>query len=472
MKILLTGANGYIGRLLKRELLKDSDINLRLMVRNPKTQSMETRQMCEVVAGNTFDIESLKNALKGVDTAYYLIHSLASRNFKELDKTSAQNFLDAAVECGVKRIIYLGGLGVKADASEHLLSRIETGEILSSRPDKIQCIWFRAGVIIGSGSASFEIIRNLSQKLPIMITPKWVSTKAQPIGVYDVIRYLHDATDLEIRENIMIDIGSEAMRYGDMMLKTAKCMGLKRRIIPVPVLTPNLSSYWLMFFTPVPFKVAKSLIEGLSSEVTLQNNHARKYFDFEPVGFEEAVNIALHEIETNQVYSRWSNAGDGDVWEHDHQNDIANALFLDRKVMDISGIPKENVYVAFTSIGGENGWFKFDWLWEIRGFADKLFGGFGVNRGRRSHCDLRIGDCLDFWKVADLNENERLLLFAEMKVPGKAWLEFKIEGDQLIQSAYFYPKGLLGRIYWYMMVPTHYFIFKDMITQIVRKARG
>lgn len=471
MNILLTGANGYIGRLLKRELLKDSGIHLRLLVRNANTQSPQSRERCEIIQGNTFDEESLYKALEGIDVAYYLIHSLSHKNFKELDRRSAENFLEAAIRAGVKRIIYLGGLGVKENASEHLLSRIETGEILSSRPDVIQCIWIRAGVIIGSGSASFEIIRNLTQKLPVMITPKWVKTMAQPVGVQDVIAYLRDSRDVNTDQNLMVDIGCEAMSYGDMMRGVAEVMGLKRRLIPVPVLTPNLSSYWLMFFTPVPFTVAKSLIEGLSSEVTIQNDAAKSYFDIHPVSFKEAVAIALQEIESNQVYARWSDAGDGDIWEHDHKKDIANAIYIDRREEDISGISKEKVFASFTSIGGKNGWFKFDWLWELRGVIDKMFGGYGINRGRRSHCDLRIGDCLDFWKVADLVDGERLLLFAQMKLPGKAWLEFRIEGETLVQSAYFYPNGLMGRLYWMVLIPPHSFIFSDMIHQIVKKAR-
>ena len=469
MKVLLTGSTGYIGRRLKQKLLEDKNIKLRLLVRNKKSVC-ELEKKVEIIEGDTFNKDALKIALQDVDTAYYLIHSLSNENYKDLDKISAQNFLDVAVECGVKRIIYLGGLGVKNDdTSEHLLSRIETGEILSSNKN-VQTIWFRAGVIIGSGSASFEIIRNLTEKLPVMTTPKWVNTIAQPIAIDDVLSYLQEAINLETKENLIVDIGSKALSYKEMMIGTANALGLKRVIIPLPFMSINISSYWLNLFTPVPFSVAKALIEGLKSEVTIQNDHAKKYFpQIQPISYEDSVRNAIKEIEENQVISRWNDTGSG-IWEKNSSNDISQALFIDRKELDISNIEHKKVYQAFTSIGGENGWFDFDFLWEIRGFLDKMIGGVGLKRGRRSQCDLRISDCLDFWKVVDLKENERLLLYAQMKVPGEAWLEFRIKDNKLIQSAYFYPKGLLGRLYWYILVPLHYFVFNNMIKSIIKKA--
>ena len=377
--------------------------------------------------------------------------------------------MDIAEECNVKRVIYLGGLGVKnADTSKHLLSRIETGEVLSSSK-KVQTIWIRAGVIIGSGSASFEIIRNLIEKLPVMITPKWVDTYAQPIAVDDVVSYLLSSLYLKYDKNLIVDIGSSKMRYKDMMLNTAAALGLKRYLIPVPFMSINLSSYWLNLFTPVPFSVAKALIEGLRSEVTVQNDNARIYFPkIEPIGYIDAVKKAVYEIQQHQVISRWSDA-DGDSWDKRHVKEINDAIFVDRKESDISFYDKKKVFTAIKSIGGSNGWFDYNILWEIRGVIDKVLGGVGLNRGRRDDCDLRLGECLDFWRVEDIKENERLLLFAQMKVPGSAWLEFKIEGDKLIQSAYFYPKGVWGRIYWYAMMPLHYFIFKNMIESILKK---
>ena len=469
MKVLLTGSTGYIGRRLKQKLLEDKNIKLRLLVRNKKSVC-ELEKKVEIIEGDTFNKDALKIALQDVDTAYYLIHSLSNENYKDLDKISAQNFLDVAVECGVKRIIYLGGLGVKNDdTSEHLLSRIETGEILSSNKN-VQTIWFRAGVIIGSGSASFEIIRNLTEKLPVMTTPKWVNTIAQPIAIDDVLSYLQEAINLETKENLIVDIESKALSYKEMMIGTANALGLKRVIIPLPFMSINISSYWLNLFTPVPFSVAKALIEGLKSEVTIQNDHAKKYFpQIQPISYEDSVRNAIKEIEENQVISRWNDTANG-VWEKNSSNEISQALYMDRKEADISHIQAQKVYQAFTSIGGENGWFAFDFLWELRGFIDKMIGGVGLKRGRRSQCDLRISDCLDFWKVVDLKENERLLLYAQMKLPGEAWLEFKIKDNKLIQSAYFYPKGVFGRLYWYSLVPIHYFIFKNMINSIIKKA--
>ena len=469
MKILLTGSTGYIGRRLKQKLLEDKNIKLKLLVRNKKSVC-ELEKKVEIIEGDTFNKDALKIALQDVDTAYYLIHSLSNENYKDLDKISAQNFLDVAVECGVKRIIYLGGLGVKNDdTSEHLLSRIETGEILSSNKN-VQTIWFRAGVIIGSGSASFEIIRNLTEKLPVMTTPKWVNTIAQPIAIDDVLSYLQEAINLETKENLIVDIGSKALSYKEMMIGTANALGLKRVIIPLPFMSINISSYWLNLFTPVPFSVAKALIEGLKSEVTIQNDHAKKYFpQIQPISYEDSVRNAIKEIEENQVISRWNDTANG-VWEKNSSNEISQALYMDRKEADISHIQAQKVYQAFTSIGGENGLFAFDFLWELRGFIDKMIGGVGLKRGRRSQCDLRISDCLDFWKVVDLKENERLLLYAQMKLPGEAWLEFKIKDNKLIQSAYFYPKGVFGRLYWNSLVPIHYFIFKNMINSIIKKA--
>ena len=470
MKVLLTGSTGYIGRRLKQKLMLNKNINLRLLVRNKKSISADLSEKLEVVEGDTFNIESLREALKDVDVAYYLIHSLSNENYKNLDKVSAKNFLDMAEEYGVKKIIYLGGLGVKNEnTSEHLLSRIETGEILSSNKN-VQTIWLRAGVIIGSGSASFEIIRNLTEKLPILTTSKWVNTKAQPIAIDDVLSYLYNSLYLETKENLTVDIGSEQLSYKDMMLKTANALGLKRLIIPLPFMSINISSYWLNLFTPVPFSVAKALIEGLKSEVTIQNDNAIKYFpNIKPASYIDSVKNAIKEIEENQVISRWNDTGNG-IWEKNKSNEISQALYIDRKEIDISNIEHKKIYQAFTSIGGENGWFDFDFLWEIRGFLDKMIGGVGLKRGRRSQCDLRISDCLDFWKVVDLKENERLLLYAQMKVPGEAWLEFRIKDNKLIQSAYFYPKGVLGRLYWYTLIPLHYFVFNNMIKSIIKKA--
>lgn len=469
MHILLTGADGYIGRRLKRVLMLQKDISLRLMVRHRPSLSSDVRSDIEVIQADVLKKETLDAALEGIDVAYYLIHGLARPNYQELDRLSAQNFLEAAIRNKVKTIIYLGGLGEKSSASEHLLSRIETGEILSSRPDAVKCLWFRAGVIIGSGSASFEIIRNLVQKLPIMITPRWVESLITPIGVDDVIGYLDDAKMLNTLQNEIIDIGSETMSYGELMLRVAAAMGLRRRLIPVPLLTPKLSSYWLTIFTPVPYSVASSLIEGLKSEVVMSNNRAAELFNRHPITLEASVEKAIEEIRTHQIISRWSDSGGG-AWEIDHAHDIATAVFSDRRVLPLGEKSPRAIFKSFCAIGGSNGWFGYDWLWKVRGGIDKLLGGAGINRGRRDSETLRIGDSLDFWKVVDLVEDERLLLYAQMKLPGSAWLEFKIHQGNLIQSAYFYPDGVSGRLYWYALIPLHHLIFANMAKKILQRA--
>ena len=471
MKVLLTGSTGYIGRRLKQNLLKDVNIDLRLFVRDKKSLSTDITKDIEIVEGDSFDIEKLKIALKDIDTAYYLIHSLNKNNYQDLDKESAKKFIDTAQQCGVKRIIYLGGLGVKNEnTSKHLISRIETGEILSSSQE-VQTIWIRAGVIIGSGSTSFEIIRNLTEKLPIMTTPKWVNTKAQPIAVCNVLDYLQQSLYLDTKENLIVDIGSEELSYKDMMHKTASVLGLKRFLIPIPFLSIGLSSYWLNLFTPVPFVVAKALIEGLKSEVVIQNDNAIKYYpNIHPISYEESVQKAIGEIKNNQVLSRWSDNW-GVIWDKEYQHEISDAIFIDRQIASLEEASARDVFISFTSIGGENGWFDYNFLWEIRGIIDKMIGGVGLQRGRRVSNELRVGDSLDFWKVADIKENERLLLLAQMKIPGTAWLEFKIDNNKLIQSAYFYPKGVFGRLYWYSLIPIHYFVFRNMILNIMKNAK-
>ena len=303
MKVLLTGATGYIGRRLKKRLLEDEALQVRLFVRNERKLRNKYKERVEIFEGSTFDSESLRKALEGIEIAYYLIHSMGTKgDFKELDRLSAENFLTACIDANVQRIIYLGGLGRKDTASEHLLSRIETGEILSSRPETIQTIWFRAGIIIGSGSTSFEIIRHLVRKLPLMTTPKWVHTKTQPIGISDVLEYLFQAKDLDTKKNVVVDIGSDQMSFKDMLIRASKVMGLRRLLIPVPLLTPRLSSYWLILITPISFRIAKALVDGLKSETIIQNDNAKRYFPhISPLSYEDAIKNALREIEKKQI---------------------------------------------------------------------------------------------------------------------------------------------------------------------------
>lgn len=471
MNILLTGATGYIGRRLMQRLLEDSTVRLRLLVRNVRKMGT-TPPGAEVVEGDTFNKEALKKALHGVDVAYYLVHSMgAGGHFDELDRVSAGNFRDACIEAGVKRMIYLGGLGTRETASRHLLSRIETGETLSSRPDSIQTIWLRAGIIIGSGSASFEILRNLVQKLPLMVTPRWVKTRTQPVAVRNVLEYLDQARSLDVEGDLIVDIGAEAMSFREMMQRTAKVMGLRRAMIAVPVLSPKLSSYWLVLFTPVPFSVASALIEGLKSETVLLNDHAARFFPgITPISFEEAVQRAIAAIEKSQLISRWCDSSAGEVCDISPVEEIADALYHFERTYRFSGIPAEKVFRSVMSIGGKTGWFTYDLLWRIRGIIDKLLGGYGISRGRRDDTELRVGDKLDFWTVVDVRKDRRLLLEAQMKLPGKAWLEFRLEGDRLIQTAYYYPKGLLGRLYWYLTWPFHLVVFPDLVKNIIRRA--
>jgi uncharacterized protein YbjT (DUF2867 family) len=472
MKILLTGATGYIGRRLKERLLEDPGIDLRIFVRNKNKIRRKFNDRLEIFEGSTFDSASLRRALEGIDVAYYLIHSMGAKgDFEKLDRLSAQNFLEASIEANVKRMIYLGGLGQKETASQHLLSRIETGEILSSRPDLIQTLWFRAGIIIGSGSASFEIIRHLAQKLPLMITPRWVHTKTQPICVSDVLEYLFLAKDLETQESLVFDIGSEKMSFKDMIIRASKTMGLKRRLFPVPFLSPKLSSYWLVLMTPVPYRIAKALIEGLKSETTVQNANAGKYFpSIRPRSYEDALTLALSEIVDNQVLSRWCDSSAMSECDTKGKDRIEGAVLTKTIVRDFGPIPADKVFDAAQSIGGDSGWFFYDWLWRLRGFIDKILGGPGLNRGRRDPNELRIGDSLDFWKVVDVKKGQRVLLAAQMKLPGKAWLEFSVKEKHLIQTSYFYPKGLWGRAYWFLTKPFHHLIFKDMSKGILKRA--
>ncbi|WP_163340500.1 SDR family oxidoreductase [Desulfopila sp. IMCC35008] len=470
-KVLITGATGYIGRRLTQRLLESAHVDIRLFVRNQNKLQASIRERVDIREGSTFDITSLKMALHGVDTAFYLIHSMGTTaDYRNLDRDSAENFREACIACGVKRIIYLGGLGVKESASEHLLSRIETGEVLSAKADQIQTIWLRAGVIIGSGSASFEIIRNLCQKLPVMITPRWVRSRTQPIGINDVLSYLEKSIELSVDGDLIVDIGCEELSFQEMMQQAAAMMGLKRYLFPVPVLSPRLSSYWLILFTPIPFKLASALVEGLKSETVLQNNNAKKmYPDIKPALFKETVSDAMAELEQNQVLSRWCDSSAEIACDIKDFDNPEGAILRDVRIVPFGpDRTQDDIYRSVCSLGGPNGWFKYNVLWRIRGILDKVTGGYGLNRGRRSSDELRIGDALDFWKVVDLIPGKRVLLYAQMKVPGQAWLEFDIQPNQLVQTAHFLPRGLLGRLYWYSVLPLHYLVFTDLARTVVK----
>lgn len=474
MNVLLTGATGYIGRRLKDRLLGRPGVRLRLLVRNARKLRGDLPPGGDVIEGDTFNPHALRRALEGAETAYYLVHSMGGGgDYERRDIESAVNFREACLAAGVRRVVYLGGLGCKQDASRHLRSRIETGEALAGRPDRLELVWLRAGVIIGAGSASFEVMRHLVEKLPVMITPRWVRTLTQPIGVEDVLDYLVLAKDAPLTGSLVVDIGSEAMSFREMMLRTARVMGLRRTLIPVPLLSPKLSSYWLALLTPVPFSVASALIEGLKSETVAQNDNASRHFpQVRPESFEAAVSRALESMARSGVVSRWCDSSGGAACDLDKgEDDLGRAVCRDVRERPLRGLTADAVFEAVKSLGGRRGWFRFDWLWSLRGFLDKLAGGYGTNRGRRDERDLEVGDKLDFWSVADIREGKRLLLEAQMKLPGRAWLEFKIEGERLIQTASFLPRGLLGRLYWFVTRPFHALVFPDLIRGVIRRAR-
>lgn len=471
--VLVTGATGYIGRRLTHHLLDRECYAVRLLVRNRQKVQVAVADRVEIMEGSTFDRQSLDRALHGVDTAFYLIHSMGEReDYRQLDATSANNFVEAAIAAGVRRIVYLGGLGVKDTASKHLLSRLETGEILSAYPDRIQTVWLRAGVIIGSGSASYEIVRHLAQKLPFMLTPKWVRTLSQPIAISDVLRYLEATVELPETGNLVVDIGAERLSFHEMIVQAAKTMGLRRWILPVPVLSPKLSSYWLILFTPIPYQIAAALVEGLKSETVQQNDNAARYFpQIRPIPFQEAVAAAERDLTRNQVLSRWCDSSGLRACDIRDFNDPTGAVLRDvRQVQFTRGETPEEVFASACRLGGRQGWSRYTPLWRLRGWIDKLVGGYGLNRGRRSPDHLRLGDAIDFWKVADIRPNKRLLLFAQMKLPGQAWLEFDIQEDRLVQTAHFLPKGLLGRAYWYAVLPFHNLVFDDLAQAVVAGA--
>lgn len=472
--VLITGATGYIGRRLTQRLLSDDSCDIRLFVRNKRKVQLSVTEEVEIFEGNTFDTDSLDKSLSGVDTAFYLIHSMGSdKDYQELDKRSAEYFRTACIKAGVRRIVYLGGLGVRESASKHLLSRIETGEVLAAEPDKVQTIWIRAGVIVGSGSAGFEIIRNLCQKLPAMITPLWVRTRTEAIGIEDVLSYLQQSITLDYNENVVVDIGSEKISFQQMIAQAAEIMGLRRYMIPVPFLSPKLSSYWLILFTPIPYKLASSLVEGLKSETVRENDNARLYFpSILPTPYRESVKHAISELEQDHIISRWCDSSSEKACDIKDFDNPAGSILRDVRIIPFQEQDnQEDVFKSVCSLGGPNGWFRYNFLWRLRGALDKISGGYGLSRGRRNTNDLRIGDALDFWKVADIKEGKRLLLYAQMKLPGQAWLEFDIQPYQLVQTAHFIPHGILGRLYWYSVYPLHIFVFSNLAKTVVKSSR-
>ncbi len=417
--------------------------------------------------------DTLEQAMQNVDYAYYLIHSMGSGiNFHERDLIAAQNFSQAAGKAKVKRIIYLGGLGdPETDLSQHLRSRQETGKVLSQAG--IPVTEFRAGVIVGSGSLSFEMIRYLTERLPIMICPRWVFTRIQPIGIQDILSYLVDCLQLPETAGQIIEVGGDdIVTYGEMMLGYARARQLKRYLIPVPVLTPRLSSYWIHWMTPIPASIARPLIEGLKNEVIVRDDKARTLFPhLNPAGYQETVAKALETLNTGKVETVWSDA------LASSQGDIPPVFLTEQQGMIIErreqmvNAPTEKVFRTFSGLGGERGWLMLNFAWRLRGILDRMLGGVGFRRGRRHPDDIRVGDAIDFWRVETVQSGRMMRLRAEMKVPGRAWLQFETlpideQKSRLIQTAYFAPKGLSGLLYWYLLYPVHALIFAGMVKKI------
>ena len=474
MKVLVTGATGYIGGLLVPRLLEAGHA-VRCFSRN--AQRLTGRFAgAEIVDGDIFDEAILREALNGIDVAYYLVHSMSdSRRFGERDRTAAELFGRIAHECGVKRIVYLGGLGEDdATLSRHLASRHEVGGIL--RKSGVETIEFRAAIIIGAGSVSFEMLRYLTERLPVMIAPRWVISRCQPIGVADVLRYLLLALDMPDSESRIYEIGgADVLTYRDMMLGYARVRGLRRSIIIVPFFSPRLSSYWVHLVTPISARLAQPLILGLHNEVIVRDDRARRDFpQVHPVAFERAVSEALDRYRTSGPETTWFDAFDVRKLPGSFAGP-RDGMLIDRRERIANASPAR-VASVFTRLGGTQGWLYGDVLWRIRGWLDRWFGGVGMRRGRRSNSDLRVGDAVDFWRV-DAFERDRLLrLRAEMKLPGRAWLEFSAEDigggrTKLTQTAFYEPRGLPGFLYWYLAVPFHAFIFGNMASRIVALAQ-
>ena len=471
MNILLTGANGYIGRRLLSALIERGH-KVFCAVRDPSRlhipQSLRSR--IEIIVCDMTKRETLNHLPATIDAAYYLVHSMAQSadHFSNLEEISAKNFSDWIRTSNAKQIIYVGGIANDPALSLHLTSRMGVESVLSASGVPVTVL--RAAIIIGSGSASFEIIRDLVEKLPVMITPKWLRSRCQPIAIRDVIRYLTSVLGHPSAMGKVFDIGGpDILTYKDMLLRFAKIRGYRRYIITVPVLTPRLSSYWLYFVTATSFSLAKALVDSMKNEVVCEVGDIAAVDPTPCISYDEAIRLAFTRIEQNEVVSSWTDALSSPRFSPEFKEYIQVPKFgclIDERKVEVKNIPEaaDNIW----RIGGQRGWYYMNFLWVIRGIIDKLFGGVGLRRGRRHPEELQPGDALDFWRVilAD-KEGRRLLLYAEMKLPGEAWLEFRFEGKTLVQTATFRPRGLMGRVYWYGVYPLHVLIFKGMLRKIV-----
>ena len=471
MKVLLTGATGYIGKRLLPVLVNNGyDVVCCVRDKSKFHPEESTKGRVEVIEVDLNKAETLTNIPRDIDFAYYLVHSMSSSsNYEELEKKSAIHFREELNKTNVKQVIYLSGIVNSQTLSKHLTSRKNVELELSKGEFPLTTV--RAGIIIGSGSASFEIIRDLVEKLPVMIAPKWLKTKCQPVGISDVIGILTGILNNEKTFNHSYDIaGDEILTYKEMLSQFAAVRGLKRYIWTVPVMTPKISSYWLYFITSTSYKLATSLVDSMKVEVIARDNELNKLLNLNPLPYKDCIQQAFKKIEQNEIVSSWK--------------DSTVSGRLDFKISDYIKVPEFGCYndirirpvsdadaciEKIWRIGGKTGWYYANWLWKFRGFIDKVFGGVGLRRGRTNINDIQAGDTLDFWRVLYASKVEkRLLLFAEMKLPGEAWLEFQIQDNHLIQTASFRPKGLLGRLYWYSVLPFHGIIFMGLIKNLTK----
>ena len=471
--ILVTGATGYIGGRLVPRLLAAGH-RVRCLVRNPDRLSGRRWPGAELVKGDVSNAASLEAALEGVTQAYYLVHAMGedSPDFRGRDLRQALTFADACAQAGVRRILYLGGLGDPTHhRSDHLASRQEVGVALGSAG--VPVLEFRAAVIVGSGSASFEMLRHLTERLPFMITPRWVNTRCQPIGVRDILAYLVEGLTHPDVAGVYEVGGQDVLDYRSMMLTYAEVRGLRRIIIPMNVPLPILSVLWVDLMTPIPLVLAGPLVEGMSTEVVLRDPRALEVFAVRPMSYRDAEVLALQRLDEDGVETTWASSLAGEpegasLGSHE-------GMLLERHQCHVKAPPQE-VFRVFCALGGENGWPAGNWLWQIRGMLDRAFGSMGMRRGRRHPRELRVGDPVDFWRVEALEEDCLLRLRAEMKVNGDAWLQFTVrpegDGSRLEQIAFFEPHGLLGLIYWYSVLPFHLFVFPGMIRTLRRRAEA
>ena len=470
MRILIVGASGYIGGRLV-PLLQARGHDLVLMSRDARHLAARF-PTARVVAADLLDPATLPPALEGIEVAYYLAHSMGAgeRGFAERDRQAARNFAEAAQRAGVGRIIYLGGLGDDAaDLSHHLASRHETGAELAAHG--VPVTEFRAAIIIGSGSASFEILRHLTERLPIMITPRWVATRCQPIGIRDVLDYLAGALEHPEVAGVVEVGGPDVLSYGDMMRTYARLRGLRRLMIPVPVLTPRLSSYWVNLVSPVPAGIARPLIEGLRNEVVVRDPGPA--FDVHPLPYAEALQRAIDRTDGHDVESTWFDALAAPDKASLSSLTSQEGMLVERRQRAVSAAP-ERAFAEVERLGGNAGWPYANILWRLRGLADRAVGGVGMRLGRRDPEHLRIGDAVDFWRVEEIRRPTLLRLRAEMKVPGRAWLQYEVlpdeGGSRLVQTAFFEPKGLPGLAYWYLLYPVHGLIFRGTVRVLAERA--